>query len=97
MDGILAVSRAIGDLSLKQEEKSRLQARDYEHLALTPVPYISEVFLQPEDEFIVIGCDGLFDVLTNEQVVAWVRAQLNITKSDDYVYNSWWKSSLMNQ
>ena len=30
--------------------------------------------MQPEDEFIVIGCDGIWDVMSNEEVVEFVSS-----------------------
>ena len=32
--------------------------------------------LNASDEFIIIGCDGIWDCLTNEQAVAYVRARI---------------------
>uniref|UniRef100_A0A7S0J6S1 PPM-type phosphatase domain-containing protein n=1 Tax=Calcidiscus leptoporus TaxID=127549 RepID=A0A7S0J6S1_9EUKA len=58
--GILAMSRAIGDLFLKPY--------------VTAQPEVRKVPLQDSDEFIVLASDGIFDVFDNEQVVRIVRA-----------------------
>lgn len=39
----------------------------------------NRVELQDDDEFILLGCDGIWDCLTNEKAVEYVR-----TRIDDY-------------
>lgn len=51
--GILAMSRAIGDLFLKPYVSAE--------------PDIRSVPLQSDDEFFVIASDGVFDVFDNDQ------------------------------
>jgi serine/threonine protein phosphatase PrpC len=34
------------------------------------------VFVEPDDEFIIIGCDGIWDCLTNENAVHYVRDRI---------------------
>ncbi len=34
------------------------------------------VDLTPEYEFVVLACDGIWDVLTNEEVVEFVRSRV---------------------
>ena len=72
----------MGDRSLKLEydRDGRLKSNPY-LLALSPAPYVQELVLNQDDEFIVLACDGLFDVMTNQQVVDWIRA--NRDRSDD--------------
>lgn len=33
--------------------------------------------LDPTDEFFILGCDGIWDCLTNEQAVAYVRERID--------------------
>ena len=54
MEGVLAVSRAIGDVSLQPY--------------ITCEPEIMEKKIDPEDEYLVLASDGLWDVLENEDV-----------------------------
>ncbi|KAF4735892.1 hypothetical protein FOZ63_032923, partial [Perkinsus olseni] len=68
--GRLAVSRAFGDL----EYKTGLPA-DQTPLVISE-PEIHAEFIQDGDEFIVIACDGLFDVLSSQEVVDFVRSRL---------------------
>lgn len=58
VEGILAVSRAIGDRVLKRY--------------VTPVPDIKERTVGPQDRFLVIASDGLWDVMSNEEVADFV-------------------------
>ena len=58
--GILAMSRAIGDLFLKPYVSAK--------------PDVLAMPLEPSDEFIVIASDGVFDVFDNQQVVHIVRS-----------------------
>jgi len=39
-------------------------------------PDIIDRKIQPEDEFIVLACDGIWDVLTNQEVVSFVRSMI---------------------
>lgn len=57
--GILAMSRAIGDLFLKPYVSAK--------------PDVREVQLGPHDEFVVLASDGVYDVFDNEQVVNIAR------------------------
>ena len=57
----LAVTRGLGDFD----------ARD---CGLTPEPEITRVTLEPEDEYIVLACDGLWDVLTVDDVAQLVAS-----------------------
>ena len=34
--------------------------------------------LTSEDNFIVLACDGLYDVFTNDEVVAFVKAEMSL-------------------
>jgi serine/threonine protein phosphatase PrpC len=33
--------------------------------------------MQPEDEFLVLGCDGIWDCLSNEDAVHFVRSRID--------------------
>jgi protein phosphatase PTC1 len=52
--GILAVARAFGDFFL--------------HPYITVDPYLTVTGIAPGDEFIVVACDGVWDVLSDELV-----------------------------
>jgi len=40
------------------------------------------VDLAPEDEFIVMGCDGIWETKSNEEMVEFVSAKIQEHKSD---------------
>jgi len=60
VQGILAVSRAIGDSSLKPY--------------VIAEPRIAEGCLGKENDYLIIACDGVWDVLSPDIVIAMVRA-----------------------
>ena len=62
INGSLSVSRSFGDV-------------DYQPCVIA-TPDILNVQLESGDEFIVIGCDGLWEALTFESVNAFVRENL---------------------
>mmetsp|Transcript_576 Transcript_576/g.744 ORF Transcript_576/g.744 Transcript_576/m.744 type:complete len:591 (-) Transcript_576:264-2036(-) len=72
VNGNLNLSRSIGDLKYKQTAGLPPSAQ-----MITAEPDIVQVTLQSNDEFIIIGCDGIWDCLTNEQAVAYVRDRID--------------------
>jgi len=64
--GELAISRAIGDLDFK----------DIGFAFVLPHPELCTRQLGLTDDFVLLACDGLFDVLSNEQACAFVRDRL---------------------
>ncbi|KAI9338697.1 phosphatase 2C-like domain-containing protein [Zopfochytrium polystomum] len=72
VNGNLALSRAIGDFEFKQN--STLPP---EQQVVTVNPDIEERQLDLEkDEFIVLACDGIWDCMSNEEVVYYVRSEI---------------------
>lgn len=66
----LAVSRAFGDLLLKEPEAYHCAGVAPGGL-ITAVPEMRTIDLQhPLDRFLVIACDGIWDVLSSEEAVA---------------------------
>lgn len=68
--GGLSVSRTIGDIRAKD---TMYQGNPN---CVVPTPEIRQYALGPNDEFIVLGCDGIFDVLSNEEVIKTARFTL---------------------
>jgi len=67
--GLLAISRALGDRDLKRSAP--------ELSPITAVPDCDSFVMDPSrDEFILLACDGLFDVMSSQQVVTFVRARI---------------------
>lgn len=59
VNGRLAVARSFGDAELKE--------------LVMPLPDVTRHMLSAEDDYIVMASDGLWDVLTNEQVASCIR------------------------
>jgi serine/threonine protein phosphatase PrpC len=74
VNGVLALSRAFGDFPLKDE------ALAPQHQAVTVVPSVATVQLTKEDEFLVVGCDGIFEKKSNDDVVYFVRRAIRAQK-----------------
>jgi len=71
VNGNLALSRAIGDFEFKQN--ASLTA---EYQIVTSDPEIVEHTITEDDEFIVLACDGIWDCMTSEEVVDFVRREI---------------------
>lgn len=68
LNGQLGVTRALGDWHMKG-----LQGVES---PLTGEPELQQTVLSEADEFMIIGCDGLWDVFTNENAVDFARRRL---------------------
>lgn len=71
VNGNLALSRALGDFVFKRNEKK--SAKDQ---IVTAFPDVQSRDVSEDLEFIVIACDGIWDVLSNEEVVDFVRKRI---------------------
>lgn len=68
LNGELAVTRALGDWYMKFPPGCPSP--------LTAEPDVQQILLTEEDEFLIIGCDGIWDVMSNQEAVSLVRRQL---------------------
>ncbi|XP_058180593.1 probable protein phosphatase 2C 47 isoform X2 [Rhododendron vialii] len=68
LHGQLSVARALGDWHLKGPKGSLYP--------LSSEPELEEVFLNEEDEFLIMGCDGIWDVMSSQYAVTIVRREL---------------------
>ncbi|XP_073157763.1 probable protein phosphatase 2C 47 [Henckelia pumila] len=68
LNGQLSVARALGDWHMKGAKGTKCP--------LSSEPEIQEVNLTEEDEFLIIGCDGLWDVMSSQYAVTVVRKAL---------------------
>ena len=69
--GGLNLSRAIGDHAYKKT--ASLPA---EEQAITALPDIRTLTLENEDEFMVIACDGIWNFMSSQDVIDFVRVRL---------------------
>jgi len=80
VNGSLNLSRALGDLEYKQSKEL-----PPEEQMVTAAPEIRREKLQSSDEFIILACDGIWDVLTNQEAVEFVRERLLAGKTPKQV------------
>eukprot|EP01138_Halocafeteria_seosinensis_P009829 gb/GECG01010040.1/.p1 GENE.gb/GECG01010040.1/~~gb/GECG01010040.1/.p1 ORF type:complete len:1693 (+),score=310.03 gb/GECG01010040.1/:1-5079(+) len=73
--GILAVSRAFGDIEYKQL-KEKAWETEFEDDPLTAEPDVRAEVVSAGSEFIILACDGVWDVLSSQQAVNFVRRKL---------------------
>lgn len=67
----LSLSRAIGDLRYKDNPNL-----PPEEQIICATPDIMTFLRQPNDEFIILACDGIWDVMSSEDAVQFVRERL---------------------
>ncbi|KAH7845530.1 hypothetical protein Vadar_003214 [Vaccinium darrowii] len=68
LNGQLSVARALGDWHMKGPKGSACP--------LSAEPELQETKLTEEDEFLIIGCDGLWDVMSSQGAVTMARKEL---------------------
>ncbi len=71
VNGGLNLSRAIGDHGYKMNKE--LSA---EEQMISALPDLKCLTLEPEDEFMVLACDGIWNYMSNEEVVGFVRYRI---------------------
>ncbi|GJQ67351.1 hypothetical protein Trydic_g19493, partial [Trypoxylus dichotomus] len=72
VDDGLNLSRAIGDHAYKKQKD--LSEREQAVIAL---PDVKTLTLEPnQDEFMVLACDGIWNVLSSQEVVEFVRSRI---------------------
>lgn len=71
VNGSLALSRALGDFEYKRNKE--LSEKEQ---AVTAFPEIREFDLQDGDEFMILACDGIWDVMSSQECVSFVRERL---------------------
>ncbi|KAH7516935.1 hypothetical protein FEM48_Zijuj09G0008500 [Ziziphus jujuba var. spinosa] len=68
LNGVLSVTRALGDWDMKLPRGSSSP--------LIAEPEFRQVVLTEDDEFLIIGCDGIWDVMSSQDAVSLVRRGL---------------------
>jgi len=82
VNGSLAVSRALGDYDFKNvKEKGQCEQ------LVSPEPEIFCQNRQSNDEFLVLACDGIWDVMSNEAVCSFIHSRLKITNDLENISN----------
>jgi len=73
VNGCLGVARALGDFEFKNVEG---MGPTEQLISAEPEFFIKE--LLPEDEFLILACDGVWDVMKNEDVCNFVSSRLKV-------------------
>ena len=79
LPGRLSVSRTFGDIEAKDEKFGGMKG------VVVALPDITEIELNEEYNFIVLGCDGIFDVLSNEELLECIQIVLREKKMTEFI------------
>ena len=79
LPGRLSVSRTFGDIEAKEEKFGGMKN------VVVALPDITEIELNNEYNFIVMGCDGVFDVLSNEEILECINIVLKEKKMTQFI------------
>jgi len=69
VNGILAVTRSLGDHAMKEY--------------VIGEPHLTEVLLQPTDTHVILACDGLWDVATDQEAVDLILNESDTQKMSE--------------
>jgi len=64
VNGVLAISRALGDHMLKEND------------VVTAIPHCNDTPLTDEDTYLLLACDGLWDVMTDQEAIDFMLTQI---------------------
>ncbi|KAL1783388.1 phosphatase 1B isoform X1 [Sigmodon hispidus] len=82
VNGSLAVSRALGDYDYKC-----VDGKGPTEQLVSPEPEVYEILRAEEDEFVVLACDGIWDVMSNEELCEFVKSRLEVSDDLENVCN----------
>lgn len=83
INGTLAVSRALGDFEFKKD----ILRGPCEQL-VSPEPEVTVIERHPGDEFLILACDGIWDVMDNNDLCQFVRHKLMIEPNLENICSS---------
>ncbi|GER44066.1 protein phosphatase 2C family protein [Striga asiatica] len=75
VNGSLNLSRAIGDMEMKQNKSLPAEKQ-----IVTADPDIVTLELTEDDEFLILACDGIWDCMSSQDAVDFVKEQLKNEK-----------------
>lgn len=83
VNGSLALSRAFGDVGYKKN--TNLPQEKQAVIALPDIKRVKFNLPEVDDfQFIIVACDGIWDVMTNEQACEFVYQKLQLQKENKY-------------
>lgn len=80
--GRLSVSRTFGDIEAKREKFGGNPN------VVIAVPDIKEFTIDDKMDFLLLGCDGIFDKISNAEVIkqSWIAAKKNFHSKDQQIH-----------
>ncbi|XP_032803939.1 protein phosphatase 1B-like isoform X1 [Petromyzon marinus] len=82
VNGSLAVSRALGDFDYKC-----VDGKGPTEQLVSPEPEVRAIERSDGDEFVVLACDGIWDVMSNEELGQFVHSRLLLTDDLEKICN----------
>lgn len=73
VNGNLALSRALGDFIFKKNTKKKAEEQ-----IVTAYPDVEVRDITEDWDFLVLACDGIWDVLSNEEVIQFCRKRIGM-------------------
>ena len=80
VNGNLNLSRAMGDFEYKgliSVGDDKQYCKEPEKAMISVVPDVKQKTLTPNDRFLLMGCDGIWECKTNEELIEMIAAQLD--------------------
>lgn len=71
VNGSLAVSRALGDYDYKNSPQLPATAQ-----LVSPKPEVDIIERSEDDQYLLLACDGVWDVMSNEEIVQYITSRL---------------------
>ncbi|KAL5248199.1 hypothetical protein ACHWQZ_G017393 [Mnemiopsis leidyi] len=84
VNGGLNLSRALGDHQYKQNTEL-----SPEEQMISPMPDVKTHTITESDEFMLIACDGIWNVLSSHAAVSFVREQIAEARASDKCSKTW--------
>jgi serine/threonine protein phosphatase PrpC len=76
VNGNLNLSRAIGDLEYKKNPKLKPEEQ-----LISAMPDVRVIPMENEDTYILMGCDGVWEILSDEEICKMVKDKMSTEKS----------------
>eukprot|EP00116_Pleurobrachia_bachei_P001701 sb/3461963/ len=84
INGGLNLARALGDHQYKQNEELKPEEQ-----LISPLPDLQTHTIAPDDEFLLVACDGIWNVMSSEESVAFVRERIEAAKKEGTCSKTW--------
>lgn len=80
INGALAVSRALGDFDYKRNPDKAAQDQQ-----VSPYPVVEVLTRSSSDSYAVLACDGIYDAITNENLIKYITYKMLCGESIDQI------------